>query len=51
MNVIETTGKQRVELRNKKYIDLYVRPNSSAKNEKIMTEWYRKYLKVLFQII
>ena len=46
LNVIETTGKQRVELRNKKYIDLYVRPNSrSKKREKIMTEWYRKYLK------
>ncbi len=46
LNVIETTGKQRVELRNKKYIDLYVRPNSSSKKrEKIMTEWYRKYLK------
>ncbi|NLM62784.1 MAG: M48 family metallopeptidase [Mollicutes bacterium] len=46
LNVIETSGKQRVELRNKKYIDLYVRPNSSAKKrEKIMMEWYRKYLK------
>ncbi|AOY74696.1 M48 family metallopeptidase [Clostridium formicaceticum] len=46
LNVIETTGKQRVEIRNKKYLDLYVRPGSTVeKREKIMTEWYRNYLK------
>lgn len=46
LNVIETTGKQRVEPRNKKYIDLYVRPGSTVeKREKVMREWYRSHLK------
>ena len=46
LNVVETTGKQHVELRNNKYIDLYVRPESTAeKREKIMSDWYRHSLK------
>ncbi|MCK4259333.1 MAG: M48 family metallopeptidase [Halanaerobiales bacterium] len=46
LNVIETTGKQKVVIRNKKNIDLYVRPESTVeKREKIMTRWYRNYLK------
>lgn len=46
LNVIERKEKQRVEIRNKKYIDLFVRPNSTLeKRKKIMNEWYRDYLK------
>lgn len=46
LNVIETTGKQKVELRNKKYMDLYVRSGSTIeKRENIVIEWYRNYLK------
>lgn len=48
LNVIETTGKQRVQLRADKYIDLYVRENSTKeKREKIIREWYRQNLKML----
>lgn len=48
LNIIETTGKQRVQLRDDKYIDLYVRENSTKeKREKIMLEWYRQKLKML----
>ncbi len=47
LNVVETTNKQHVEIRNNKYIDLYVKPNSSMENrKKIMTEWYRHKLKI-----
>ena len=48
LNVIETTDKQKAEIRNKKFIDLFVRPNSTvSKREKIMTGWYRESLKKL----
>ncbi len=46
LNVIETTGKQHVELRYDKYIDLYVRPDSTVeKREKVLSEFYRQNLK------
>ena len=46
LNVVETTGKQHIELRTNKYIDLYVRPESTVeKREKIMSDWYRQSLK------
>lgn len=46
MNVIESAEKQRVELRNKKYMDLYVRPDSTREQrEKVVNEWYRAELK------
>lgn len=46
LNLLETKGKQCVEIKNKKDIDLYVRKNSTKeKREKIMTEWYREELK------
>jgi len=48
LNVVETSGKQYVELKNKKYINLYVRPNSTKeKRERIMSQWYRNQLKML----
>lgn len=46
LNVIETDTKPKVELKGKKRIDLYVRPNSSTeKKHEILTEWYRSQLK------
>lgn len=47
LNVIyQSSNKTKVEIRNKKYIDLYVKEGSSReKREYIMKEWYRKELK------
>jgi len=48
LNVIESSEKQRVELRNKKYMDLYVRPgHKKEKRERIVSQWYREELKRL----
>jgi len=46
LNVIEQeSGAPEVIIRNKKYIDLYVREGSSAaQREKALKEWYRKQL-------
>lgn len=47
LNVIyQNSNKSKVEIRNNKYIDLYVKEESSKeKREDIMKEWYRKQLK------
>lgn len=46
LNIIEEDAPPKVEIRNKTYIDMYVRPNTSLeKRHKIMTEWYRSELK------
>lgn len=47
LNVIyQNSGKSKVEIRNKKYMDLYVKEGSSKeKKSDIMKEWYRKELK------
>lgn len=46
LNVIYRNTSPKVEIRNKKYIDLYVRPNSTtAHRGHVMTEWYRQRLK------
>src|SRR6056297_2377738 len=46
LNVNETNKKQKVEIKNNSYIDLYVRPNSTVeKREDVMKEWYREELK------
>ena len=49
LNVIYTNKrKQGVEIRNKRYIDLYVRENTPKYlRERVMIEWYRKKLKEL----
>lgn len=49
LNVIYTNKrKQGVEIRNKRYIDLYVRENTPKYlRERVMIEWYRKQLKEL----
>lgn len=47
LNIIEIDkGSPKVELRDKKYIDLYMKKESTKeKKEKIMKEWYREELK------
>jgi len=46
LNVIYHTSAPRVEIRNKKYIDLYVRTGSTTEQrERVMTRWYRQRLK------
>lgn len=46
LRVIETNGKQRIDLRTKTYIDMHVRPNTPiSKRHEIMNEWYREQLK------
>ncbi len=45
LNVIYHNATPKVEIRNKRYIDLYVRPNSTiGQRERVMTEWYRQRL-------
>lgn len=46
LNIIEKEASPKVEIRNKKYLDLYIRPDSDkAKREEVMREWYRDRLK------
>jgi len=48
LNIIETDAPPKVVLKNKTYIELYIRPETStAKRHKIMNEWYRTELKKL----
>jgi predicted metal-dependent hydrolase len=46
LNVIYCNAALKVEIRNKTYIDLYVRVGSTnEQREKVLTKWYRKQLK------
>jgi predicted metal-dependent hydrolase len=46
LRVIETESKQRVVLRGKTYIDMFVRKETpTAKRHELMNEWYREQLK------
>jgi hypothetical protein len=48
LKVIETKGIQRVEIKNKKVIHLYMRSNHSVRSrEKVMSTWYRQELKII----
>jgi predicted metal-dependent hydrolase len=49
LNVIYTNkGKRGVELRNRTYLDLFVRESSTKEQrQKVMKEWYRRELKAL----
>ncbi len=48
LNIIERDAPPKVVLKNKTYIDLYVRPETpTAKRHDIMNEWYRQQLKQL----
>ena len=46
LNVIEHKGTPYVKIRNKKKIDLFIRPNSThAQRERVFSAWYREYLR------
>jgi predicted metal-dependent hydrolase len=46
LNVVYHNAPPRVEIRNKKYVDLYVRTESTAEQrERVMKKWYRQRLK------
>jgi predicted metal-dependent hydrolase len=46
LNIIYHNAAPKVEIRNKTYIDLYVRVGSTLEQrEKVLTEWYRRQLK------
>lgn len=46
LNVIEQNGMPHVVIRNKKKIELYIRPNSSqTQKEKVFSGWYREHLR------
>jgi predicted metal-dependent hydrolase len=46
LNVILRDGPGQVIVRNKKIIDLYVRPDSTAEQRRrVMSDWYRSFLK------
>lgn len=48
LNVIYHNNPAKVVIRNKTYIDLYVRESSDlVQRRRVMTEWYRKQLKIL----
>lgn len=52
LNVVEQNAAPKVILRNKTYIDLFLRPGASVeKREEIMNEWYRAELKKLIPSI
>lgn len=46
LNVIEQEGYNKIEVKNHKELNLYVRPNSTKEQKaKVFKEWYRKQLK------
>ena len=46
LNIIESSSPVKIEIRNKKYLDLHIKSGiSRAKKREIMTEWYRTELK------
>jgi hypothetical protein len=52
LNVIHRDGASQIIIRNKKIIDLYVRPTSSAAQRKrVITAWYRSYLKLMIPLL
>jgi predicted metal-dependent hydrolase len=52
LNVILQSGYPKVVIRNKKYIDLYIKENYSIEQrENVMTNWYRKNLKEQIPIL
>ena len=50
LNVIEHDGPARVDIRNKSFMDLYMRPGTDpARREQVIWEWYRGHLKDAIQ--
>ena len=46
LNIVETDQSPKVFLKNKKFIELHIKPNTSTtKRHEILTEWYRSELK------
>lgn len=46
LSIVETEAKPKVVLKNKKFIELFVKPNTpTEKRHEILTEWYRTQLK------
>jgi predicted metal-dependent hydrolase len=46
LNVVNHTGHPKVQIRTKKYMDLFVKPDyTSEQRERVLTNWYRKNLK------
>lgn len=46
LNIIESDASQKVEIRNKKYLDLFIRPGTEKeKRDEIIKTWYRGLLK------
>lgn len=46
LKVIERNAKHEIKIKNKKYIELYVKPNTSTTGkQKVFEEFYRKHLK------
>ncbi len=46
LNFINHNGAEKVDVRNKKYLDLYVREGSTTEQrERTLTEWYREQIK------
>lgn len=46
LNVIEHNGTPYVKIRNKKRIDLFIRPNSThTQRERVFSAWYREHLR------
>ena len=46
LNVVEHKGTPYVKIRNKKKIDLFIRPNSThAQRERVFSAWYREHLR------
>ncbi|NVK44354.1 MAG: M48 family metallopeptidase [Oceanospirillaceae bacterium] len=46
INVIETNGRSKVEIKNHKQLNLFIKPESTKKErEKVFKAWYRKQLK------
>ena len=48
LNIVEEDAQPKVIVRNKQYLDLYIRPGSdSVQRERIITAWYRANLKAM----
>ncbi|PFW58416.1 metal-dependent hydrolase [Bacillus cereus] len=46
LNIINHKGAAKVEIRNRKYIDLFIREGASTEQrERVLTEWYREKIK------
>lgn len=46
LNLVEHNGASRVEVRNRQYIDLYMRPGSTVdQRRRVMSAWYRAHLR------